>query len=140
MTLAARSSRKFFASTEDIHTLRIWHDWGVAKRGYLLACTGVFSILVMMVEQEAVFDSTTHRYKVMEKTPSALKGAVTLITLVMLWQLYGLYDYMHAGLKKEWYVALYTNSDDSGKPLPRGIWGASNTSTLVCSLVLLAAF
>ena len=117
--------RKFFASTEDLHTLRIWHDWAVAKRSYLMACTGVLSILLMMVEQELVFDHKTFRYKVMTLVPSILKGVGSFLTMILLYQLYDLYDYLHAGLKKEWYVALYTNSGDNGKPLPRGILGES---------------
>ena len=34
-----------------------------------------------------------------------------------------LYDYYAVGMKKEWYTSLYTNSDEGGKMLPRGILG-----------------
>ena len=50
-------------------------------------------MIVMMVEQEVVFDHETHRFKVMTMVPSCLKMSISFLTLVMLYQLYDFYDY-----------------------------------------------
>lgn len=77
----------------------------------------------MMVEQELVFDGETRRYRVMEILPSSFKIGVSCITAIMLVQLWDLYEYTAVGMKKEWYIALYTNSENAGQELPRGILG-----------------
>merc|ERR1712072_1234771 len=82
-----------------------------------------------MVEQEVVFDEETRVYRVLELAPAILKGTVSGITVVMLLQLWDLYDYQAVGLKKEWYIALYTNSSEGGRALPKGICGTPSLAS-----------
>jgi len=133
------TSRGYFLSTEDIQTLRVWHDFAIAKRAFWLAMSGLASVIVMFVEQELAFDFETRRYRTMQPLPSALKGVITVITVIMLCQLWDLYDYMAVGHKKEWYTGLFTNSPEGGKDLPRGILGtAALRNNFIVEICLLA--
>jgi hypothetical protein len=122
---------KYFTSTEPLQKMRCEHDWSVAKRNLRMLYLALFTMVVMIVEQEVVFDRETRLFRVQTLVPSVFKGVISALTALQLYLLYDYYQYLIAGHKKEWYTALYVNrpAPPGMGEIPRGLMGTK----LFCS-------
>ena len=109
------SPTAYFTSKERLPVMRMEHDWSSAKRNMRMVLLAIFTMAVMITEQELVFDRETRLFKVGTLVPTVLKGCISFLTMIQLWLLYDYYQYQIAGHKKEWYTALYVN-----RPCPPG--------------------
>jgi len=125
------SPKQYFTSAEPLAKMRVEHDWAVGKRNVRMLCLALFTMVLMVVEQEVVFDRETRLFRVQTLVPSILKGVISGLTALQLYMLYDYYQYLVAGHKKEWYTALYINrpAPPGMGEIPRGLFGTK----LFCS-------
>merc|ERR1712028_68401 len=110
------NSGVYLLSELPISILHMEHDWAIKKKNVRLAIWAVTSIITMIVELEMAFNTKKLVYEKREVC-EGLKAFLLFQTVMMLYYLYDLYDYMVAGAKKEWYQILYKGENPG--PIPK---------------------
>jgi hypothetical protein len=110
------NSGVFLLSELPISILHMEHDWAIKKKNVRLAIWALTSIITMIVELEMAFNTKKLIYEKREIC-EGLKGFLMFQTVMMLYYLYDLYDYMIAGAKKDWYHILYKGENPG--PVPK---------------------
>ena len=106
----------FLLSELPISILHMEHDWAIKKKNVRLAIWALTSIITMVVELELAFNKDKLIYEKREIC-EGLKAFLMFQTVMMLYYLYDLYDYMVAGAKKDWYHILYKGENPG--PVPK---------------------
>lgn len=110
------NSGVFLLSELPISILHMEHDWAIKKKNVRLAIWALTSVITMIVELELAFNTTKLIYEKREVC-EGLKAFLLFQTVMMLYYLYDLYDYMVAGAKKDWYHSLYKGENPG--PVPK---------------------